>query len=200
MIRGNGSYHEIYQDEDKLAILDKYPIDIGHSLVIPKKPYEKLTDMSVDEVSELFSKIPKIADAIIKATNADGFSIAQNNGRAAKQIIPHVHVHIIPRYNSTGTEWTKRKILNEDDNTPEEIAEMVYEVLENENQPENVWRNKQDERRSYSWKTWLDDVTSLLMSVKLEDIHTDDVSTRAVINRMWEVVDTLKEKINGGER
>ena len=42
MIRGNGSYHEIYQDEDKLAILDKYPIDIGHSLVIPKKPYEIL--------------------------------------------------------------------------------------------------------------------------------------------------------------
>ena len=60
MIRGNCSYHEIYQDEDELAILDKYPIDIGHSLVIPKKPYEKLTDMSIDEVSELFSKIPKI--------------------------------------------------------------------------------------------------------------------------------------------
>ena len=115
MIRGNCSYHEIYQDEDKLAILDKYPIDVGHSLVIPKKPYEKLTDMSIDEVSELFSKIPKIANAIIKATNADGFSIAQNNGKAAKQIIPHVHVHIIPRYNSTGTEWTKRKILNEDE-------------------------------------------------------------------------------------
>jgi len=38
MIRGNWSYHEIYQDEDELAILDKYPIDIGHSLVIPKKP------------------------------------------------------------------------------------------------------------------------------------------------------------------
>ncbi|SVB72583.1 uncharacterized protein METZ01_LOCUS225437 [marine metagenome] len=127
MIRGSGSYHEIYQDEDKLAILDKYPIDIGHSLVIPKKPYEKLTDMNIDEVSELFSIVPKIANAIIKAMNADGFSIAQNNGKAAKQIIPHVHVHIIPRYSSTGTEWTKRKILNEDE--LDELAKKIRVCL-----------------------------------------------------------------------
>ena len=76
-----------------------------------------------NKISELFSKIPKIANAIIKATNADGFSIAQNNGKAAKQIIPHVHVHIIPRYNTTGTEWTKRKILNEDE--LDELAKKI---------------------------------------------------------------------------
>ena len=94
-------------------ILDKYPIDIGHTLIITKKPYVKLTDMSVKEIGELFSKIPKIVDAIIKATNADAFSIAQNNGKAAKQIVPHVHVHIIPRYNATGTLWTHRKVIDE---------------------------------------------------------------------------------------
>ena len=103
MIEGKLSCHVIYQDDDCIAILDKYPIDNGHSLVITKKPYEKLTDMTIDEVAKLFSKIPKIASAIINATNADGFSIAQNNGKAAKQIIPHVHIHIIPRYNTTGT-------------------------------------------------------------------------------------------------
>ena len=101
MINGKRPYYEIYHDSNIIAILDKYPIDKGHSLVITKKPYEKLTDMSNQEVVELFSKIPKIANAIIKATNADAFSIAQNNGKAAKQIIPHVHVHIIPRYSIT---------------------------------------------------------------------------------------------------
>jgi len=128
IIRGNGSYHEIYQDEDKLAILDKYPIDNGHSLVITKKPYEKLTDMDIDEVAKLFSKIPKIASAIIKATNADAFSIAQNNGKAAKQIVPHVHVHIIPRYNKTGVLWTKRKILK--DNELNELAQKIKNCFE----------------------------------------------------------------------
>ena len=113
MIEGNMPCYMIYQDDDCIVILDKYPIDNGHSLIITKKPYEKLVDMPVDEVAKLFSKIPKIANAIMSATNADAFSIAQNNGKAAKQIVPHVHIHIIPRYNATGTLWTKRKILSD---------------------------------------------------------------------------------------
>ena len=113
----------IYEDDDCLVILDKYPIDNGHSLIITKKHYEKIIDMSIDEVSKLFSKIPKIANAIIKATNADAFSIAQNNGKAAKQIVPHVHIHVIPRYNSTGTLWTKRKIMS--DNELSELAQKI---------------------------------------------------------------------------
>jgi histidine triad (HIT) family protein len=128
IIGGKLPYYEIYHDSNIIAILDKYPIDKGHSLVITKKPYEKLTDMSNQEVAELFSKIPKIANAIIKATNADAFSIAQNNGKAAKQIIPHVHVHIIPRYNNTGTLWLKRKILK--DNEFDELAQKIRNCIE----------------------------------------------------------------------
>ena len=128
MISGKCPYYEIYHDSNIIAILDKYPIDKGHSLVITKKPYEKLTDMSNKEVAELFSKIPKIANAIIKATNADAFSIAQNNGKAAKQIIPHVHVHIIPRYNDTGTLWLKRKILEDD--KLDELAQKIRNCIE----------------------------------------------------------------------
>ena len=112
-----------YQDDDCIVILDKYPIDHGHSLIITKKPYEKITDMDTNEVAKLFSKIPKIANAIIMATNADAFSIAQNNGKAAKQIIPHVHIHIIPRYVTTGTLWTKRKITN--DNELSELSKKI---------------------------------------------------------------------------
>ena len=123
MLDGNLPCHMIYQDDDCIAILDKYPIDNGHSLIITKKPYEKITDMDVDEVAKLFSKIPKITNAIIKATNADAFSIAQNNGKAAKQIIPHVHIHIIPRYNITGTLWTKRKIMKDI-----ELATMAQKI------------------------------------------------------------------------
>ena len=110
MIEGKLPCYVIYQDDDCIAILDKYPIDNGHSLVITKKPYELITDMPVNEVGELFSLVPIIANAVKKATNADAFSIAQNNGKAAKQIIPHVHVHIIPRYSNKGTMWTKRSI------------------------------------------------------------------------------------------
>ena len=115
MIDGKLPSYMIYDDDDCLAILDKYPIDNGHSLIITRQHHEKITDMSTDDVSRLFSKIPKIINAIIKATGADAFSIAQNNGKSAKQIIPHVHIHLIPRYNETGTLWTKRKIMSDDE-------------------------------------------------------------------------------------
>jgi len=113
IINGKLPCHLIHKDDNHIVILDRYPIDVGHSLIITKKPYEKLTDMSTEEIMDLFSKIPKIISAIIKATKADGFSIAQNNGKAAKQIIPHVHVHIIPRYNATETLWTQRKLMKD---------------------------------------------------------------------------------------
>lgn len=115
IIQGNKQGHFIYEDKSHFAILDKYPIDTGHSLVIPKEHHERITDMDSSDVGLLFSHIPKIANAILKATNADAFSLGQNNGRAAKQIIPHVHVHIIPRYNHKGTIWTKRNIGNDDE-------------------------------------------------------------------------------------
>tara|TARA_B100001765_G_C19425829_1_gene303291 strand:+ start:350 stop:760 length:411 start_codon:yes stop_codon:yes gene_type:complete len=127
IINGKLPCYLIYEDDNHIVILDRYPIDNGHSLIITKKPYEKLTDMSVKEIAELFSKIPKIVKAIIKATKADAFSIAQNNGKAAKQIIPHVHVHIIPRYNATGTLWTQRKIMEDNDlnNLAQKIRSFV---------------------------------------------------------------------------
>ena len=123
MIDGKLLSHMIYDDDDCLAILDKYPIDNGHSLIITRQHYEKITDMSIDDVSRLFSKVPKIINAIIKATGADAFSIAQNNGKSAKQIIPHVHIHLIPRYNETGTLWTKRKIMSDDE--LKQLAEKI---------------------------------------------------------------------------
>ena len=110
IIEGKEPGHIIYEDEDHVAILDRYPIDFGHTLVITRQPYEKITEMPKDEVKELFGIVPNIAMAVLKATGAVAFSIAQNNGKEAKQIIPHVHVHIIPRYANKGTVWTKRSM------------------------------------------------------------------------------------------
>lgn len=123
IIEGRREGHFIYRDEKHVAFLDKYPIDKGHALVLPKKHHEKITDMTPQEVGDLFSQIPKIASAILLATKADAFSLAQNNGRAAKQIIPHVHVHIIPRYNEMGAIWTRRTIP-----TPPELESIALQI------------------------------------------------------------------------
>ncbi len=127
ILDGKKEGHFLYEDDSHVAFLDKYPIDFGHSLILPRKHYEKITDMTPEDVGTLFSLVPKIAKAILDATNADAFSIAQNNGRAAKQIIPHVHIHLIPRYNNKGTVWTKRQISN--DNDLSELAKKIRSFL-----------------------------------------------------------------------
>lgn len=112
IVKGKKQGYIIYEDNDHLSFLDKFPIDIGHSLVIPKQHYEQILDMDYHKVGHLFTKVSKIAKAIMIGTSADAFSLGQNNGKAAKQVIPHVHVHIIPRYNKKNTTWTKRTIGN----------------------------------------------------------------------------------------
>ena len=127
ILDGKREGHIIYDDDDHIAFLDKYPIDDGHTLVIPKKHYERITDMNSNDVGKIFSLIPKIAKAVLLGAGADAFSLAQNNGKAAKQIIPHVHIHIIPRYNNKGTVWTKRQIPSSD--VLSELAAKIRSAL-----------------------------------------------------------------------
>ena len=123
ILNGTRNGYLVYEDKDHIAFLDKYPIDDGHTLVIPRKHHEKITDMDSNDVGKIFSLIPKIAKAVLAGAGADAFSLAQNNGKAAKQIIPHVHIHIIPRYNNKGTVWTKRQIP-----TDEVLSELAVKI------------------------------------------------------------------------
>ena len=127
ILAGKRDGHIVYEDKNHIAFLDKYPIDDGHTLVIPKKHYERITDMDSNDVGEIFSIVPKIAKAVLSGAGADAFSLARNNGKAAKQIIPHVHIHIIPRYNNKGTVWTKRQIPTDD--VLSELAKKIKSAL-----------------------------------------------------------------------
>jgi histidine triad (HIT) family protein len=88
----------IYEDKSTLAFLDIRPLNIGHSLVIPKKHYIDIFDTPEQNLCQTHVAAKKISPAIKKATNADGISIIQQNGKAAGQDIFHIHVHIIPRF------------------------------------------------------------------------------------------------------
>ena len=127
ILDGNREAHMIYEDKDHVAFLDRYPIDDGHTLVIPRTHHERITDMDSDNVGKIFSLVPEIAKAVLIGSGADAFSLAQNNGKAAKQIIPHVHIHIIPRYNNKGTVWTKRQIPSDD--VLSELAAKISSAL-----------------------------------------------------------------------
>ncbi len=88
---------KIYEDRVVLAFLDIGPVSDGHSLVVPKLHFEKLHECPPEVLAEVASRIGKIARAVSQATHCDGYNLLCNNGRAAGQIVEHVHFHIIPR-------------------------------------------------------------------------------------------------------
>ena len=120
----------IYEDEKFLAFMDKYPINHGHSLIVPKQHFKNILEMPIQEVGEMHSLVPRLAKAIAMVLGSDGFNINQNNGKSANQIVPHVHVHIVPRYSieKVKGQWPMRKIAQIKD--LEGIAQKIRENIE----------------------------------------------------------------------
>jgi histidine triad (HIT) family protein len=114
IIEGHLPIAEVYQDDNFLVLMDKYPINVGHTLVIPKRHYDNLLLMPPAEVGRLYSLVTVISESVVASVNADGFNVGQNNGIAANQIVPHVHVHIIPRFkpDSPDGKWPNRRVAS----------------------------------------------------------------------------------------
>ncbi len=102
---------KIFEDEKVLAFLDIGPLADGHLLVIPKKHYERLDEMDTEDITALSAVLPKLARALVIATNAQGYNLLQNTGECAGQVVPHVHFHLIPRMpgDGLGYRWPAKK-------------------------------------------------------------------------------------------
>ena len=96
IVRKEASASIVYEDEKVIAFLSIQPVNIGHTLVVPKKHYENIYEIPEKEVSHLYRIVKKLAHAVKKAVDVEGIRIVQNNGEAAGQVIFHLHVHIIP--------------------------------------------------------------------------------------------------------
>lgn len=87
----------LYEDDHVAAFLDAYPFEKGHVLVIPKKPYVSIWEMSQNEYEHLQGVVHAMA-VRIKETLGIPVAIYQRNERGAGQEVPHVHVHLVPRF------------------------------------------------------------------------------------------------------
>ncbi|HEY7226757.1 MAG TPA: HIT domain-containing protein [Nitrososphaeraceae archaeon] len=90
------------ENENAIAFLDAFPLTDGHTLVITKKHYAKLQDVEPDQITNLFKLVHKILPSIEKGAGVQSTLIAIHNGKDAGQVIPHLHVHIVPRRTGDG--------------------------------------------------------------------------------------------------
>jgi histidine triad (HIT) family protein len=114
----------IYEDKTVMAFLDIRPLNLGHSLVVPKAHYIDIFDIPENELCNVHIVSKLISPAIKTATKADGISIIQQNGKSAGQDIFHLHVHVVPRFEG-------QKMPNFNDLKPierEKLDEMARKI------------------------------------------------------------------------
>ena len=98
ILRGEMPAHKVYEDEATLAFMDIMPRGEGHTLVIPKAPARNILDADPEALAAVIKTAQKVARAVTKAFDADGVTVQQFNEAAGGQVVFHLHVHVIPRF------------------------------------------------------------------------------------------------------
>ena len=81
-----------------LVIRDAFPISPGHTLIIPKRHVGSFFDLEADERAELLALLCQAKVVADKEFSPQGYNIGINDGAAAGQTVPHLHLHLIPRF------------------------------------------------------------------------------------------------------
>ncbi|MEZ0171807.1 HIT family protein [Microvirga sp. TS319] len=98
ILRGELPCHKVYETEHVLAFMDIMPRGEGHVLVIPKAKARNIFDAKPDDLAELAKGVQVVARAAKEAFSADGLTVQQFNESAGGQVVFHLHVHVIPRF------------------------------------------------------------------------------------------------------
>ncbi|AJC71317.1 HIT family hydrolase [Thermococcus guaymasensis DSM 11113] len=88
----------LYEDSLIKILIDSYPANRGHLLVVPRRHVERWEDLTEEEKISLIRGMELAMKALRKALNPDAFNVGMNLGREAGQTVPHLHLHVIPRW------------------------------------------------------------------------------------------------------
>lgn len=131
IVDGELPSRSVYEDGDVFAFLDVNPLAEGHTLVVPKEHDPRVGGLPDDVAAAVFTAMSELTPAIERAVDADGMTVAVNDGEAAGQEVPHVHGHLVPRFEGDGVgpihslQW-KRPDL--DDEALDDVAESIRDA------------------------------------------------------------------------
>jgi len=117
--------YKVYEDEHALAFLDVKPHAQGHTVVVPKNHVELIFNLPEKALKELMLAALKTMEIIQRKLHPDGFNVGWNHAPAGGQVVPHLHIHILPRYQGDGG-GSMHSIVNHPGNRGvEEVAKML---------------------------------------------------------------------------
>lgn len=127
IVAGEIISNKIYEDENTLAFLDIAPVSPGHTLVIPKKHYANLEEITEDDLTNVIKSVKKVGQAIKDGLGVGGYNVNENNDPVAGQDVAHIHFHIIPRHEGDGFHAWPQKEYKEDE--AQEVANKIKNSL-----------------------------------------------------------------------
>ena len=115
IVAGQAPAERLSETDRVLAFLDSAPVNYGHALVIPKQHFETFLELPDDLWLEMGQVSRRLALALQKKLSARGFNLQMNNHPAAGQVVPHAHLHVIPRYFDDGLHFFPQGSYREQD-------------------------------------------------------------------------------------
>lgn len=116
---------KIYEDDLCFVILDLSPVNKGHSLVISKEAAPTFDSVENTTLHHMIDVARLVDGKMRKVLNADGTNIIINNGPASGQEVPHLHIHVIPRYNGDGKTFSFPSKEKYEEGEMEKYGEML---------------------------------------------------------------------------
>jgi histidine triad (HIT) family protein len=129
IVQGEIPATKVYEDEKVLAFMDINPLNDGHILVIPKRHAETVFEINSEDLNAVMKVTQKLALAIKNALNPDGLIVVQLNKKAAGQVVPHLHIHLIPRWENDGLNIGKWEIKPGNMEKIKTIAERIKKAV-----------------------------------------------------------------------
>jgi len=120
---------KILESERIVAFLDIRPRSPGHSLVIPKVHAEVLSQLDDEAAADVFAATRDVVKMLEKALSPDAFTIGINDGEAAGQEIPHLHVNIMPRFSGDGGRAIHSVVHNPPNEDISHTAQRIRSVV-----------------------------------------------------------------------
>lgn len=93
---------KLLEDEMTIAFMDINPVNPGHALAVAKGHWPTVDVIPADVLAAVAKTAQRVAKAVVSELKPGGVSLMQANGQAAGQSVPHLHVHVLPRYLEDG--------------------------------------------------------------------------------------------------
>ena len=116
--------YTVREDQHSLAFLDINPHAKGHTVVIPKQHVETALELADEEFAKLAASVKRAMEVVNKVLSPDGFNVGWNHGAAGGQAVSHLHIHIMPRWESDGGGSMHSIVNNLGDMPVEELAKL----------------------------------------------------------------------------